>query len=62
MAVVAIKIWSQVVQCNEDMAACSMLLPVISFGIIFTIYGNGTRHHLNRKAAYTCRIIEMFYI
>ena len=44
------------------MTACSMPLPVISFGIIFTIYGNITRKHLKRKAANTCRIIEMFYI
>ena len=34
MAVVATKIRSQVAQRNEDMTARSMLLPVISFGII----------------------------
>ena len=51
MAIVAIKIWSQVAQRNEDMTGCSML-PVISFGIIFTIYGNVTRNHLKRKADY----------
>ena len=62
MAVVAIKIWSQVAQRNEDITACSMLLPVNFFGIIFTIYGNVTRNYLKRKAGYTCRIIEMFYI
>ena len=59
MAVVAIKIWSPVAQRNEDMTACSVLLPVISFGIILTSYGDVTRNHLKRKCAYTCRIIEM---
>ena len=53
MAVVAIKIWSPVAQHNEDMTACNMLLPVISFGIILTSYGDVTRNHLKRKCAYT---------
>ena len=50
MAVVALKIWSKVAQRNEDMTARSMLLPVISFGIIFTTHGNVTRNHLKCKA------------
>ena len=49
MAFVAIKIWSHVAQRNEDMTACSMFLPVIAFGIIFTIYGYVTRNHQNAK-------------
>ena len=49
MAVVAIKIWSQVVQCNEDMAACSMLLPVISIGIIYL---------RNKETQQALRVIE----
>ena len=32
-----IKIKSQVVQCNEDLIAYSVLLSVISFGVVFTI-------------------------
>ena len=32
-----LKIWRQVAQRNEDLIACSELLPVISFGIVFAI-------------------------
>ena len=37
VAATCIKILSRVTQCNEDLIACSVLLSVISFGIIFTI-------------------------
>ena len=37
VAATCIKILSQVTQRNEDLIACSVLLSVISFGIIFTI-------------------------
>ena len=35
VAVTCIKIKSQVAQGNEDLIACSMLLTVIPFGIVF---------------------------
>ena len=37
VAATCMKILSQVTQRYEDLIACSVLLPVISFGIIFTI-------------------------
>ena len=37
VAVTCIKIKSQVTQGNEDLIACSVLLIVIPFGIVFTI-------------------------
>ena len=37
VAATCIKIKSQVTQRNEDLIACSVLLSVISFGIVFTI-------------------------
>ena len=37
VAATCIKILSQVTQRNEDLIACSVLLSVISFDIIFTI-------------------------
>ena len=37
VAATCIKIKSQVAQCNEDLIACSVLLTVIPFGIVFTI-------------------------
>ena len=37
VAATCIKLLSQVTQRNEDLIACSVLLSVISFGIIFTI-------------------------
>ena len=37
VAATCIKIKSQVAQRNEDLIACSMLLSVISFGIVLTI-------------------------
>ena len=37
VAATCIKILSQVTQRNEDLIACSVLLSVITFGIIFTI-------------------------
>ena len=37
VAVICIKIKSQVAQRNEDLIACSVLLTVIPFGIVFTI-------------------------
>ena len=30
-------VYSQATQCNEDLIACSVLLSVISFGIVFSI-------------------------
>ena len=37
VAATCIKIKSPVAQRNEDLIACSVLLSVISFGIVFTI-------------------------
>ena len=37
VAATCIKILSQVAQRNEDLIACSVLLSVIFFGIVFTI-------------------------
>ena len=37
VAVICIKIKSQVAQRNEDLIACSVLLTVIPFGIVSTI-------------------------
>ena len=37
VAATCIKILSQVTQRNEDLIACSVLLSVVFFGIIFTI-------------------------
>ena len=37
VAATCIKIWSRVAQLNEDLSACSVLLSVISFDIVFTI-------------------------
>ena len=37
VAATCIKILSQVTQRNEDLIACSVLLSVITIGIIFTI-------------------------
>ena len=40
---------ARVTQRNEDLIACSVLLPVMSFSIVFTIqpYYHITRNHLN---------------
>ena len=41
---------AQIAQCNENLIACSVLLPVMSFSIVFTIQPNDyiTRNHLNQ--------------
>ena len=40
---------AQVAQCNEDLIACNVFLPVMSSSIVFTIqpYYYITRNHLN---------------
>ena len=40
---------AQIAQRNEDLIACSVLLPVMSFSIVFTLqpYDYITRNHLN---------------
>ena len=52
-------LWSEVAQRNEDRIACSVLISVISFGITLT-YQCHKKPSKKRKAAYTCRNIEMF--
>ena len=47
-------------QRNEDLIVCGVFLYVTSFGVVFTIQPVSS-NHLNRKAAYTSREVEMFY-
>ena len=37
VAATCIRLKSQVAQRNEDLVACSVLLSVIAFGVVFTI-------------------------